>query len=487
MPQSLAELVEECLLAEELLMDLESSIAGLEISVIDLKGQSVRTAKDEKASEEERKASQQAYTDEARKLKERRRDAARQEQIVLQLRQAKRAAKMDVKREQEDPAYEVLTPKSTPQMQGSVVASIPDYSGALGLACEGWVKQIDRTKAQYDWTSKATAQMVRNKLTGSAGLFIDNQEKEFIKGIDTWDAEVQNGQNLRTMLLEKFSITTSASAATQAVGELKQDAMESVDSFYERVRFGVDKLLYNFPKNEEHLDDYQQLFRSQVWIFFKAGLQQSITEKIFNTAADKWPNTSTELLQAARTVEREKAGTGRRVFSPRALNQIDVRENEDEAAAQAEPRQQQEIFRGRFGRGGRGRGQGRGRGRGRGRGGGHGNANPPRFQPNNQWNQQQQQQNPIRFQGFRGINRGNRGAVPRQQQQQQRRDGGYCFNCGAQGHWADRCPEPRRPQQQQRANPIQQQPQQHQQEDPYPQYPELTYEDEGVDLNEEEN
>ena len=347
----------------------------------------------------------------------------------------------------QDPNYEVLAPREAP-MQGSVISQIPEYNGAFGSDAESYIKLIDRTKDQYSWSSKATAQMVRSKLTGAARLFVDNQEKALISGIDNWDGLVAGGKNLRQMLLDKFAMPVSAVAATDAIDDLKQEQNETVDSFYERTRFAVDKLLFNVPKgSEDEKRTYRMLFQTQVFIFFKAGLLTSYRAKIFSAAQTQIPITAEALLEAARNAEREM-NAGKKILSPKNLclmeygnpdqitdktsisaetpgsgpesNTVSSSSSLEMEGIKSQIAELQRQFRGNRGRGRGGR-RGRG-GNNRGRGGFQGQRGG--FQPQGRGN------------NWRG-NRGRGGFGPK------RPDFG-CFNCGQMGHWADKCPEPLR-------------------------------------------
>ena len=433
--------------AERTLIAVETDISGLEISVNDLKNQMQRVNKSSKTSDEEKRAAQENYAAETEKLKEELRKQEALETEIFTLRKQKIDLLKAIKTEEDEarvaggPTYEVLSPRdSNSNMQGSVISQIPEYNGAFGAEAESFVKLIDRTKDQYNWLSKPTAYMVRTKLTGAARTFVDNQEKEMLTGIDEWDGDVLEGKNLKQMLLDKFAMPITAAAATTAVEELKQENQESVDSFYERTRFAVDKLLFNVARTTaEEKKTYQTLFQTQVYIFFKAGLLSTYRTKIFSAPQNLIPVTAVALLEAARNAERE-INIGKKNISPKAIFSADnvnpeIAETSVSKAADSgsnstisgptrdstlevetlklQVAELQKQFRGRGrGRGNRGRG---GRGFNRGRGG-----------------NQMRRGYPGGARG-RGIGRG-RG----------RPDLG-CFNCGQMGHWADACPEPRAP------------------------------------------
>ena len=138
-----------------------------------------------------------------------------------------------------------------------------------------------------------------------------------LPGLDEGDGPVPGGQNLRQMILGKFSMPTTAAAATSAVEELKQETQETVDSFYERTRFAVDKLLFSVAKTTpEEKQMYQNLFQTQVYIFFKAGLLPNYRTKIFSAAGNQIPTTAVALLEAARNAEREE-NAGKKLLLPK--------------------------------------------------------------------------------------------------------------------------------------------------------------------------
>lgn len=453
MAADLTTIIKDLSIAEKQLLDVEKNIAGLEISVTDLKSKMQKISKSTKSSDEEKREAQADYVAEQEKLKEQISQQEELENRVVNLRRQKVQLLNAIKTEETEAragngaAYEVLRPRDT-NMQGSAVSQIPEYNGSFGADAESFVKLIDRTKEQYNWLSRPTAYMVRSKLTGSARIFIDNQEREMLPGIDEWDGPVPGGMNLRQMLLEKFSLPITAAAATNAVEELKQEQQETVDSFYERTRFAVDKLLFSVAKTTpEQKLTYQTLFQTQVYIFFKAGLLPSYRTRIFSAATTQIPTTAKAVLEAARNAERE-VNAGKKVLTPKMVCQLDYGNPNPSSQEEMETREArnadkqlstsisgesndsktlevetlklqveelQRQFRGQGGRGRRGFRGGRNRG-GRGARGGQG------------------QRGGQNFRGQRG--RGGRGRG------QGRPDLG-CFNCGQMGHWADACPEPR--------------------------------------------
>ena len=425
--RSLEVVLQELLDAEQELIQRETETAGIDISVSALKTQMSNVNKNAKSTEEEKRAIQQQYKDEAEKLKIRLEADTQLEIKIIRLRQEKQRLLSKVKNE--DEGYDVLNPKPAPQMQGSVIGQLPEFSGSYGADAEAFVKLIDRTKDQQNWQSRQTAQMVRSKLTGQARLFVDNQEKEFIPGLDEWDNDVPNGQNLRQMLLAKFALPVSAIAATNAIEHLKQEPNEYVDSFYERVRYSVDKLLYNLPKSSPvEIGNYRQIFTTQVFIFFKAGLLPLYSTKIFSAAVP--PTNAHELLEAARNAEREVQG-GRKAITPKQLCELqygetmEVHENKSQEEEKSKIsledlqvqlnaiQQQQQQFRGGQQRRPRGGRRFRGNPRGRGRG------------------------QALRRPGWRGR------GIPFQRGRGQSARG-RCFNCGSSDHWIQECPEPLR-------------------------------------------
>ena len=440
----LEKLLGDLVAKETEVLQKEKDIAGIEINVAELNKNLKAVHKNAKSTAEEKQEAELQYATEQEKLKVELASLATLEVDVVRMRRRKMQLLESIKTEEArnrtgDHVYDVPNRETTGdgKMQGSIISQIPSFDGTFGSDAESFVKYIDRTKDQFSWQSKATAQMVRSKLTGAARLFVDNQEKELIIGIDEWDGAVPGGKNLREMLLGKFALPVSAVAATNAIEDLKQEANEAVDSFYERTRFAVDKLLFNVPKGtQDEKANFRRLFSTQVFIFFKAGLLQTYRSKIFSAAQTQIPTDALSLLEAARNAERETTTNKHRNITPKKLCEMEygIKQEMEEVQEHVEEKDNkspsvfgasfQDIsqqldaiqaqlrgrgrgrggpgrFRGRgyFNRGGRG-GQGRGGGRGNPRGGGRG-----------------------------GRGRGN----PRGQ--------GRCFICDEADHWADKCPK----------------------------------------------
>ena len=437
----LEKLLGDLVAKETEVLQKEKDVTGIEINVAELNKNLKAVHKNAKATAEEKQEAELQYAREQEKLKVELASLATLEVEVVRMRRRKMQLLESIKTEEArnrtgDHVYDVPNRDGAGdgKMQGSIISQIPSFDGTFGSDAESFVKYIDRTKDQFSWQSRGTAQMVRSKLTGAARLFIDNQEKELINGIDEWDGAVPEGKNLREMLLEKFALPVSAVAATNAIEDLKQETNEAVDSFYERTRFAVDKLLFNVPKGtQDEKTNYRRLFGTQVFIFFKAGLLQTYRAKIFSAAQTQIPTDSLSLLEAARNAERETSTNKHRNITPKKLCEIEygIKQEKEESQEQTEENESkppsvsgasfQEIsqqldaiqaqLRGR-GRGRSGRFRGRGYfnrgGRGQGRGGGRGNP--------------------------RGGGRGGRGrGNPRGQ--------GRCFICDEADHWADKCPK----------------------------------------------
>ena len=209
---------------ETAMMDLETRILQLEADVKTAKTR-VRDAKTELNRQEQTAA----LTDLQERLKAALTEQTKEEDEIVRLRQARKAFLARLKAEENetkrdggdgDNLYDIPTNAKSTVMQGSSVSAIPEYSGVFGSDAEAFVKLVDRAKDQYKWESRATALMVRSKLTGAARLFVDNQEKELLPGIDNWDEDIAGGHNLRTQLLSKFTIPTSAVAETNAIEDL---------------------------------------------------------------------------------------------------------------------------------------------------------------------------------------------------------------------------------------------------------------------------
>lgn len=321
-------------------------------------------------------------------------------------------------------------------VQGGQIAAIPSFDGSTGASeAEKWVRMIDRFQANFGWTSKQTAHVVRNKLTGQAQLFVDNQDDEFKKGTDNWN---EGKDNLRTMLMNKFSEALSATTSSHAIDDLQQGPHEQVDPFYERVRYAVNKFLFDFKRTTAtERTQYTRTYSRLVYNFFKAGIYSQYRQRIF-TAAATIPKTHEDLLQAARTVELE-AGKSKRDEIPKKIASISTNEEEatPEVDAASEPdgfanmqKELDEIKR-RLPKAGGAKGPGRGgwRNRGRGRGFWRGRGWPNRARGRGG------------FQRRGGFRPGGpaRGGGPGA--------GDECHNCGEKGHWIRDCPYNRGPRQ----------------------------------------
>lgn len=188
-------------------------------------------------------------------------------------------------------------------VQGSQINSIPLFDGSAGVDGESWIKMVDRAKGQFNWTSKQTAQTVRNRLVGEARLFVDNQENEGLTGLQDWD---EGRQNLRAMLVDKFGYSYSAATAAHALEDLKQNQGETVDQLYERIRFAVTKFLGDSDKSTPALlEAYRNMFQKLVFTHFKGGMFQQYRQAIYSSQADRHPTTARQLLEAARSAELE--------------------------------------------------------------------------------------------------------------------------------------------------------------------------------------
>lgn len=302
-------------------------------------------------------------------------------------------------------------------VQGGQLASLPSFSGIPGTDGEAWLRQVDRAMKQFNWTDEQTATAARSKLKGDAMLFVDNQEDEDVEGLSRWEG----AKNLRSMLFERFSLTLSAATASHALDDLNQKTGETIDQLYDRVRYAVTKFLFDFQnkKTESYKAIYQRLLFTQ----FKSSIHSSYRQAIFSSVQGQQPQTATELLEAARSTEKE-AGKCKRDTLKKNVGEVATSTPTTEDDLQEGPPQKDEepslkdlikeveaLKKGfaRRGRGGRGYG-GRGRGNG-GRGG--------------------QQGSPQVHTPFRGGGRGGagRGHDPR-----------HCHNCGGRGHWKVQCP-----------------------------------------------
>ena len=221
--------------------------------------------------------------------------------------------------------------------QGSQIAQIPEYSGAFGPECETWLKTVDRVSQQFSWEDDVTASIARNKLKKKARLFIDNQERALIGGIQSWNQRDPLRPDvipLRTQLEKRFTIPQSAESATVALTDLKQHS-DDVDTFYEKCRYAIHQFMYQVPKDTEAQKQvYSAYYQQNLYVFFRSGLSQRYTDKIFSTGNKNQPKTADELYEAAINAERELHKP--KVFSTRDIynvNQVNAGNAEEDVEA----------------------------------------------------------------------------------------------------------------------------------------------------------
>lgn len=394
---------------------LQTKRLGLEVSITALSKQ-VKDAE----SDEDSAAKQALFKAEQQKLTDLDEELADQEMFL--------ATSLSNKRELENKiSDDSPTPRPAPSdpsmnvVQGGQIAAIPTFDGVSAAEAEKWIRMVDRYKQNFGWTSKQTAATVRNKLTGEASLFVDNNEDEGVGNCQEWD---EHANGLRAMLLAKFGLTLSATTTSHALDDLQQGPTEMVDPFYERVRYAVTKFLTGFGRRTvAEKASYSNTYGRLVYNFFKAGIYASYRQRIFSAAAASHPPTHADLLAAARGVELE-AGKSKKDVIPKAVSAMEVTEDKplaeshlkdedmvttDDSPSKAgmeEMKKELDEIKRRLPPPNRGRGRGRGR---RGRGGRRGG-----------WQ---------RWRGGGGFRPG-----PPQE---------GCHNCGAMDHWVRECPKPR--------------------------------------------
>lgn len=433
---------------QSLLVDYEAAMDGSNIALAQLRVKLASFKAD--ADSEKGKRTQEKIQAESENLKKRISDIGKIKVEILEAhsREAKymtlwkkelaeEGLVEDNKRGLLDTSASAALSQGRSNMQGSSVQQVPLFSGVYGPEAEAWIKLVSRAKLQFGWTSSQTAQMVRGKLTGAAAYWADNQEnhQKNSKGLLEWDSELDGADNFKEMLLKKFTVAVSATAATIAIDNLKQKQEESVDSFYERVRYAVSKLLFI----NQGAPNYVALFDNMIWVFFKSGLKPVYIERIFSADPESQPKTEDKLFEAAKSAERAtyqqrnaarlltrtvnaletpftgvtgetEGGTGVHTTAPPSAQHCqDYLELRRELDA---------IYRGgRRGRGGRG-GRGRGRGFGTRHLGTGANTTPIDYST------------PSNLRGTGGAKR-----TPAA--------GDKCFNCNQMGHWAGQCPKPK--------------------------------------------
>lgn len=245
-------------------------------------------------------------------------------------------------------------------VSGGQLSAINEFSGDPKKDIDVWLEQIDNFATQFQWTDANTAAAAKAKLTDKAAFWLASQRK-MNKTYPRWktgDGAVAEAEKLRVALRKRFKPTVTAVEATQAIIGLKQKENETVQEFYDRVVWAVDRK--NYKILDKTTDAYQESRDSDIFAFFGAGLKEKIAT-IAMSGGDA-PDTHEALLERAVTIEisHEK---GRGVFA------IEGSEGTAEGAAGGQPEPAKDELKeltkqvaaltkmmGKRGRGGRGRG-----------------------------------------------------------------------------------------------------------------------------------
>ena len=192
---------------------------------------------------------------------------------------------------------------------GGQLHIVPEYDGTKDIV--SFLLQIDRYKAQFNWSQQGTAAAVKTKLTGLAATWLRTQEKRNVEGLDQWEnytVPVADGNDrtvtaLRSLLNARFGQKVSQQAASEAVQDLKQKATERVDDFFDRCYLAADKIFHNIPAAQRREEQMQRAIMATVGTLFSAGLRDVYKQRV--TGGPNPPETADALLEACRTVEIE--------------------------------------------------------------------------------------------------------------------------------------------------------------------------------------
>ena len=187
-------------------------------------------------------------------------------------------------------------------VQGAQLNSIPIFSDEAGQDCEGWISLIDRAKVQFEWSDQQTAAAIKSKLGGEAGKWLRALEKRHTPGLENWMEVVDGVKPLKVMLENRFKVTVSLLAASEAISDLKQKPSENVSAFFDRVVLALD--VKNYHVADKTTAAYKASLDSEIYTFFSAGMKEMYRQSILGGRTDP-PATPEELLRAAKASELE--------------------------------------------------------------------------------------------------------------------------------------------------------------------------------------
>ena len=189
---------------------------------------------------------------------------------------------------------------ATQAVQGSQLQTIPTYDGLTNV--KEFIRNIDRAKEQFNWSSEATAAAVKSKLTGEAYSWLRTKELQFDDGTKIWET-ANNVDGLRILLRDRFSHGISALTAAEALSDLKQKPMETVDTFFDRCYLAADKMNHLVKDETKRTKEYKDQTMATVATFFAAGLKDVYKARVIGSADP--PTSAEDMLKACRHVELE--------------------------------------------------------------------------------------------------------------------------------------------------------------------------------------
>ena len=208
-------------------------------------------------------------------------------------------------------------------IQGAQLNSIPIFTGEDAQDCEAWVNMVDRCKTQFTWTDSQTAAAIKSKLGGEAGRWLRAKEKRQTEGLNAW-SDITNAQTpLKTQIENRFKVTVSLLAASEAITDLKQKPNENVSAFFDRVILALD--IKNYHVADKTTVAYKASLESETYTFFSAGMREEYRKSILGGRIDP-PATADQLLTAARASELEAGKYKTKVVMETERREVDSME-----------------------------------------------------------------------------------------------------------------------------------------------------------------
>ncbi len=204
----------------------------------------------------------------------------------------------------------VATPAVTTAVQGSQLTILPQFDGEKPEETEGWIELAERAQIQFNWSDAQLANVVKNKLTGAAGIWLRSLDKLNPGKYITW----RFGQSpFKPVFQERFVSARTDQAAIQAVSHLQQKANETCAQFFDRVVLALDKVNHQIPDDLKMTNAYQANYQSQIKTFFGAGLKEEVKRAVLG--GNQPPETMNELRTQAINTELQLQKRGREVLA----------------------------------------------------------------------------------------------------------------------------------------------------------------------------